>query len=105
MFTSDPILESVYTSLSLAFDFLAFVTVVVSAYRSLPYASVRQLMFAGIIGTVVQDAIVYFALIFASHLTLAMFIFFAKVRYIAVSFGTCDRFLRILYFFGDNREL
>ena len=55
-------------------------------------------MFTGIIGTVVQDAIIYFALIFASHLTLAMFIFFTKVHYIAVSFGTCDRFLRILYF-------
>ena len=54
-------------------------------------------MFTGIIGTVVQDAIIYFALIFASHLTLAMFIFFVKVCYIAVSFGICDSFLHILY--------
>ena len=55
-------------------------------------------MFSGIIGTVVQDATIYFALIFASHLTLAMFIFFARVRYIAISYETCDCFLRILYF-------
>ena len=75
-------------ALSLAFDFLAFITVVVSAYRSVPSASARQLLFTGIIGTVVLDAIIYFAMIFASNLTLAMFIFFGKVRYTAVSFGT-----------------
>ena len=91
-------MELAYTSLSLAFDSLAFITVVVSAYRSIPSPSVKQLLFSGIVGMVVQDAIIYFALIFASHLTLAMFMYFARVRYTAVSFGTCNSFLPILRF-------
>jgi len=72
-------LESAYTSMSLSFDFCAFITIVVFAYRSLPPSSVKQLKFTGVVGTVLRDATIYFAMIFTLHLTLMVFIFFARV--------------------------
>ena len=97
-FTTSAKLGSAYTSLLLAFDFCAFVAVVVSAYRSMPASLAKDLMFTGVIGAVVQGATVYFALVFTSELVLAMFIFFGRVCRIAILFGRCDRFLRILCF-------
>ena len=95
--------ESAYMLLSLAFDFCAFVTIVVSAYRSLPPSSGNKLRFTGVIGTVLRDATIYFAMIFTSHLTLTMFIFFARVCPIMISFGMCNRLSLSRFFFLVNR--
>ena len=73
-------MESAYVSLSLAFDSCAFVVIVVSAFKTLPPSRENRFRFTGIVGTLIQDATVYFAMIFTSHLTLAMFVFFASVR-------------------------
>ena len=99
LFTSNPKLELAYTSLSLAFDFCAFITVVVSVYRAMPASLAKDLMFTGVIGAVVQGATVYFALVFTSQLTLTMFVLFGRVCRIEISFGISDRFFRILCFF------
>ena len=100
-------MESGYMSLSLSFDFFAFVTVVVLAYRSNPSGSAKQRLFTGITGTVVRGAIIYFALIFVSHLILVMFIYFAKVRYTVLSIGTRDSLLptRFLVPTATNSEV
>ncbi|KAF9643936.1 hypothetical protein BDM02DRAFT_3191066 [Thelephora ganbajun] len=78
LFASNIRLESAYTSVSLAFDSCAFITIVVFAYRSLSPSSVKNFRFTGVVRTVVQDATIYFAVIFSSHLILTMFIFFAR---------------------------
>lgn len=79
MFASNIRLESAYTSFSLAFDFCAFIAIVVAAYSSRTPSLENKFRLNGIVRTVVQDATIYFAVIFSSHLTLAMFIFFARV--------------------------
>ena len=78
-FASNIKLESAYLSLSLAFDSCAFIAIVASAYRFQRHSLVGALRFTGIIGTVVQDATIYFVVIFTSHLTLTMFAFFVRV--------------------------
>ena len=80
LFASNIKLESAYTSMLLSFDFCGFVAIVVFAYRSLSPSSLKQLKFRGIVGTVLRDATIYFAMIFTLHLTLTMFIFLARVR-------------------------
>ena len=80
LFASNMKLESAYTSMLLSFDFCGFVTIVVFAYGSLSPSSLKQLKFRGIVGTVLRDATIYFAMIFTLHLTLTMFIFLARVR-------------------------
>ena len=70
--------ESVYTSIALAFDSCAFITIVVSAYISLPLV-VRKLGSTGVIRMLMQDATIYFGLIFTSHLIFVMFIFLERV--------------------------
>ena len=86
LFASNMKLESAYTLMLLAFEFCGFVTIVSFAYRSLSPSSLKQLKLTGVIGTVLRDAAIYFAMIFTLHLTLTMFIFFARVRRI-VPFG------------------
>jgi len=90
LFASNIRLESAYMALSLAFDSCAFITIVVSAYRSLPPSSGKKFRFTGVVRTVVRDATIYFAVIFTSHLILTMFIFFARVRRIMTPFGICN---------------
>ena len=85
LFASNMKLESAYTSMSLAFDFCAFIAIVVLAYRSLSPSSVKELKLTGVVGTVLRDGTFYFAVIFTLHLTLTMFIFFARVRRIVPS--------------------
>ena len=87
------VVVSAYTSLSLVFDFCAFITVVVSAYKSMPASLARDFMFTGVIGAVVQGATIYFALVFTSQFVLTMFVLFGRVCLIAISFGICDCFL------------
>jgi hypothetical protein len=79
MFASNIRLESAYTSLSLAFDFCAFIAIVASAYKFQFLSPGEGFRLTGVIGTVVRDSTVYFTVIFTSHLTLTMFIFFARV--------------------------
>ena len=79
VFASDIRPESAYTLLSVAFDLCAFVAIVVWAYKSQLPSPGGKFRFTGIIRTVVQDATIYFAVIFTSHLILTMFIFFARV--------------------------
>jgi len=50
LFASNIKLESAYTSMSLSFDFCAFIAIVVSAYRSLSPSSVKMLKFTGVVG-------------------------------------------------------
>ena len=86
LFASNMKLESAYTSMLLSFDFCGFVAIVVFAYRSLSPSSLKQLKFRGLVGTVLRDATIYFAMIFTLHLILTMFIFLARVCQI-VPFG------------------
>ena len=79
LFASNIKLESAYTSMSLSFDFCAFIVIVVFAYRSLSPSSVKKLKLTGVVGTVLRDATFYFAMIFTLHLILTIFIFFARV--------------------------
>ena len=79
MFASGIQLESAYVSLSLAFDSCAFVVIVVSAFRTLPPSRENKFKLTGIVRTLIQDATIYFVIIFTSHLSLAMFVFFARV--------------------------
>ena len=79
MFASGIQLESAYVSLSLAFDSCAFVVIVVSAFKTLPPSRENKFKLTGIVRTLIQDATIYFVIIFTSHLSLAMFVFFARV--------------------------
>ena len=79
MFALNVPFESAYTSLSLAFDSCAFAVIVVSAFKALPPLREKKFKLTGIVGTLIQDATIYYAMIFTSHLTLTMFIFFARV--------------------------
>lgn len=97
VFASTAGLESAYTLLSLAFDSCAFIIIMVSAYRSLPPSSVRDIRLTGVVGTVVRDATIYFTLIFTSHLVLTIFIFFARVCRDAFSFGVANHFLFVFW--------
>ena len=94
MFASGIQLESAYVSLSLAFDSCAFVVIVVSAYKTLPPSRENKFKLTGIVGTLIQDATIYFVMIFTSHLTLTMFIFSARVCCVAIFFITCHRVLQ-----------
>ena len=80
LFATTSGVESAYTSMLLSFDLCGFVAIVAFAYRSLPPSSVKQLKFSGIVGTVLRDATIYFAMIFTLHLILTVFIFSARVR-------------------------
>jgi len=80
--------------LSLIFDSCAFIAIVVSAYKSLPPSSAKNLIFTGVVGTVVQDATIYFGLIFTSQFTVTMFSFFIRVCGVMVSFRVSDNLLR-----------
>ena len=66
-------------SLSLGFDSCAFVVIVVSAFKTLPPSTEKKFRLTGIVGALIRDATTYFAMIFTSHLSLAMFVFFARV--------------------------
>ena len=82
-------MEAAYVSLSLAFDSCAFVVIVVSAFKTLPPSREKKFNFTGIAGILIQDAVIYFAMIFTSHLTLTMFIFFERVCLCSDLFTMC----------------
>ena len=94
LFNPDFKLESTCMLLSLIFDSCAFIAIVVSAYKSLPPSSAKNLIFTGVVGTVVQDATIYFGLIFTSQLTVTMFSFFIRVSTVTTSFGVSNNLLR-----------
>ena len=98
LFSPNIRLESICMVLSLVFDTCAFIAIVVSAYKSLPPSSAKNLIFTGVVGTVVQDATIYFGLIFTSQFTVTMFCFFARVCCVTISFGVSDRVTRCACF-------
>lgn len=79
-------LEAIYATISLAFDSCAFITTVVSAYMSLP-PSARKLGSTGVMRTVMQDATIYFVMIFTSHLIFTFSIFLQRVCHITSCLG------------------
>ena len=94
LFASNVQMESAYVSLSLGFDSCAFAVIVVSAFKTRPPSRENKFKLTGIVGTLVQDATIYFVMIFTSHLTLTMFIFSARVCCAAIFFITCHRVLQ-----------
>lgn len=72
-------LELVYFALSLFFDFTAFIVIVIFALRSMPhFPGLRTPLLSRVIRTVVQDATLYFAVMFTSQFILMGFQAFAK---------------------------
>jgi len=67
-------IELVYFSLSLFFDFAAFVATIVFAFRSTPqFPGFRANHLPDVLRTVVQDATLYFGVMFTSQLVFMMF--------------------------------
>ena len=105
MFASGIQMESAYVSLSLGFDSCAFVVIVVSAYKTLPPSRENKFKLTGIVGTLIQDATIYFVMIFTSHLILAMFVFFARVCLCSDFFERCHRALQASILRTENLEV
>lgn len=92
-------------ALSLLFDSCAFIAIVVSAYKSLPAVSAKNLVSTGVVGTVVKDATIYFILIFTSHVigTLFCFLFSVSLSFLTIPSGVPHLVLRIVFLFFDRR--
>jgi len=68
--------EIVFTTVSLAYDILAFSVIIHLVVRS----NVNRVPLPGLLKTIVQDATYYFLVIFTSHLLLVMFLAFGSDR-------------------------
>jgi len=72
-------LELVYFALSLFFDLAAFAAIIAFALRSAPhFHGLRTHLLSQIVRTVVQDATLYFGVMFTSQFILMMFQAFAR---------------------------
>jgi len=74
VFTRHRSVETAYTAISLLYDFSAFVVIIVLAAKS----GIKGFRMPGILRTIVQDATVYFLVIFTSHFVLEMTLLVAR---------------------------